>query len=103
MDFAGCPIFKMYDPATATINSAGSRHHFIDSLPATSFLQTEFPPRPRDPGSDSEAELELVNFSASGQFYKLQLIPSIKIDHSLRENIRLSGYYSWETRTNRTN
>ncbi len=36
------------------------------------------------------------NFAASGPFYKLQLIPAIKIDHNFGSNIHLSGYYSLE-------
>ena len=36
------------------------------------------------------------NFDAQGAFYKLQLIPSIKIDHSFGNSVKVSGYYSWQ-------
>jgi hypothetical protein len=36
------------------------------------------------------------NFTAGGAFYKLQLIPSIKIDQVINSKMRISGYFSWE-------
>ena len=36
------------------------------------------------------------NFAAGGAFYKLQQIPSIKIDHNFGTSIKISGYYSLE-------
>lgn len=99
-DFAGRPIFQnaIYDPATATINSSGQR--VLQMFPGNIIPPSRIDPTaakilgliPRSNLGDSLVN----NFAASGAFYKLQLIPSIKIDHSFGANIRLSGYYSWE-------
>jgi hypothetical protein len=99
-DFAGRPILQnaIYDPASATINSSGQR--VLQMFPGNIIPANRFDPTaakilaliPPPNLGDSLVN----NFSASGAFYKLQLIPSIKIDHNFGDNIRLSGYYSWE-------
>ncbi len=39
-------------------------------------------------------DLYVNNFSQSGAFFKLQTLPSIKIDENIGNNIKISGYYS---------
>ena len=40
------------------------------------------------------ADTLVNNFSAGGAFWKLQQIPSIKIDHNFSEKAKISGYFS---------
>ncbi len=99
-DFAGRAILQnaIYDPSTTVINAAGQR---VLQLFAGNII-----PKSRiDPVSAKIVNLipkpnisdALVNnFVAQGAFYKLQLIPSIKIDHSFNNSIKISGYYSWQ-------
>jgi hypothetical protein len=42
------------------------------------------------------ADTLVNNFTASGSFWKLQAIPSIKIDRNFSEKAQISGYYSQE-------
>ena len=99
-DFAGRPIFQnaIYDPDTTVIDAAGRRVLQMFSgniIPKSRFDPVavrilSLIPRP------NIADTLVNNFVAGGPFYKLQLIPSIKVDHSLGNNIKVSGYYSWQ-------
>ena len=42
----------------------------------------------------------VINFTQSGAFFKLQQIPSIKIDHNFGDNIKISGYWSRQLSSN---
>ena len=42
-------------------------------------------------------DLYVNNFAQSGAFYKLQQIPSIKVDQNFGSKIKLSGYYSTQS------
>jgi hypothetical protein len=99
-DFAGRAILQnaIYDPATATIDSSGRRvlNVFPGNIipanridPVAAKVMGYFP-------KPNIADTLVNNFSASGSFYKLQLIPTIKVDHNFGEKIKLTGYYSWE-------
>jgi hypothetical protein len=102
-DFAGRPILQnqIYDPATATIDASGRRvlQPFANNMIPTSrfdpvavnILQ-QFP-------NPNLGDGLVNNFSAGGPFYKLQTIPSIKIDHTFTNSAKISGYYSWENTT----
>ncbi len=99
-DFAGRPILQnaIYDPDTTVIDAAGRR--VLQVFAGNIIPRSRFDPAsvkilsliPKPNISDSLVN----NFTAGGPFYKLQLIPSIKIDHSFGNNIKVSGYYSWQ-------
>jgi hypothetical protein len=99
-DFAGRPILQnaIYDPNTTVLNAAGQR--VLQVFPGNIIPKSRIDPTsakilnliPKPNLGDSLVN----NFAAGGPFYKLTLIPSIKIDHSFGDNIKLSGYYSWE-------
>ncbi len=99
-DFAGRAILQnaIYDPNTTVINAAGQR--VLEVFPGNIIPKNRI-----DPVSakimnlipkPNIADTLVNNFVAQGAFYKLQLIPSIKIDHSFSNNIKVSGYYSWQ-------
>ncbi len=99
-DFAGRAILQnaIYDPDTAVLNAAGQR--VLQVFPGNIIPTSRIDPTsakilslvPKPNISDTLVN----NFVAQGAFYKLTLIPSIKIDHSFGDNIKVSGYYSWE-------
>ena len=99
-DFAGRAILQnaIYDPATTVINAAGQR--VLQVFPGNLIPQSRIDPAsakimsliPKPNISDTLVN----NFTAGGPFYKIQLIPSIKIDHSFNNSIKVSGYYSWQ-------
>jgi Carboxypeptidase regulatory-like domain len=99
-DFAGRAILQnaIYDPNTTVINAAGQR--VLEVFPGNIIPKNRIDPVsakimnliPRP----NIADTLVNNFVAQGAFYKLQLIPSIKIDHSFSNNIKVSGYYSWQ-------
>ena len=101
-DFAGRAILQnaIYDPATTRTDSSGRlvRDLFapmnvisptrIDSVSAKILAEM---PRPN-------LNQDLVNnYSLRSPFRKLQNIPSIKIDHSLNDLSKISGYYSQQS------
>jgi hypothetical protein len=99
-DFAGRPILQnaIYDPNTTVLNAAGQRVLQV-------FTGNIIPKSRIDPVSakivslipkPNIADTLVNNFAAGGGFYKLTLIPSIKIDHSIGAKTKISGYYSWE-------
>ena len=101
-DFAGRAIIQnaIYDPATATIDSSGRR--VLNVFPGNLIAKNRFDtvavkimalfPKP-----NIGNELFVNNFSRSGAFYKLQQIPSIKIDQNFGARTKLSGYYSTQS------
>jgi len=99
-DFAKRSIFQnaIYDPNTTVINAAGQR--VLDIFPNNVIPKSRI-----DPTSarilalfpkPNIADTLVNNFVAQGAFYKLQLIPSIKVDHSFGDKVKVSGYYSWQ-------
>lgn len=102
-DFAGRPILQnqIYDPATETFDSSGRRilQPFQNNIiPISRFDPVSVKIMQQMPGPNL-GDLLVNNYSAGGPFYKLQTIPSIKIDHSFSNSAKLSGYYSWENTT----
>jgi hypothetical protein len=103
-DFAGRPIIQnaIYDPATATIDSSGRR--VLQIFPNNIIPQSRIDPVALKilgllPKPNIGNDLFVNNFSQSGAFYKLQQIPSIKIDQNFGTKLKLSGYYSTEDTT----
>ena len=99
-DFAGRAMLQnaIYDPLNATLDSAGRR--VLQVFPGNIIPKSRF-----DPASvkilslfpkPNIADTLVNNYVAQGPFYKLTLIPSIKIDHSFNNSIKVSGYYSWQ-------
>ena len=99
-DFAGRPILQnaIYDPNTTVLNAAGQR--VLQVFPGNIIPKGRI-----DPVSakiiglipkPNIADTLVNNFVAQGAFYKLQLIPSIKLDHSFGNNVKVAGYYSWQ-------
>jgi hypothetical protein len=102
-DFAGRPILEnqIYDPATATIDASGRRvlQPFQNNIiPVSRFDPVSVKILQQFPNPNLGDGL-VNNFAASGPFYKLQTIPSIKIDHNFSSGAKISGYYSWENTT----
>ncbi|MDE3167463.1 MAG: TonB-dependent receptor [Acidobacteriota bacterium] len=99
-DFAGRAILQnaIYDPSTATLDSAGRR--VLQVFPGNVIPRNRFDPTSVKILSlfpkPNIADTLVNNYVAQGPFYKLTLIPSIKIDHSFSNNIKVSGYYSWQ-------
>ncbi len=97
-DFAGRAIIQnaIYDPATAVFNSAGQRvlQVFPNNIIPTSRIDpTSAKLIATFPQPNIGNDLYVNNFSQSGAFFKLQNLPSIKIDENFGSNIKLSGYY----------
>jgi hypothetical protein len=99
-DFAGRPIIQnaIYDPSTAIVDSAGRR--VLNVFPGNIIPQSRFDPvavkiiatLPKPNLSDNFVN----NFSQSGAFFKLQQIPSIKVDQNFGDKIKVSGYFAIE-------
>lgn len=100
-DFAGRAIIQnaIYDPASATLNAAGERvlNVFPNNIipasridPTSARIMSYFPAPDVGP-----AGAFVNNFAESGAFYKLQYLPSVKIDHNIGDKIKLSGYLEY--------
>ncbi len=103
-DFAGRPIIQnaIYDPATAVIDSSGRR--VLQMFPNNVIPQSRIDPVAAKiiglfPKPNLGNDLYVNNFAQSGAFYKLQQIPSIKIDQNFGTKWKLSGYYSTQSTT----
>jgi hypothetical protein len=103
-DFAGRPIIQnaIYDPATTVVDSSGRR--VLNTFPNNVIPQSRIDPTASKimalfPKPNLGNDLFVNNFAQSGAFYKLQQIPSIKIDQNFGTKIKLSGYYSTQSTT----
>ncbi|MCX6633315.1 MAG: TonB-dependent receptor [Candidatus Solibacter sp.] len=101
-DFAGRAIIQnaIYDPSTATTDSSGRR--VLNVFPNNAVPQNRFDPVSVKimnllPKPNIGNDLYVNNFAQSGAFYKLQQIPSIKIDQNFGSKIKLSGYYATQS------
>lgn len=101
-DFAGRAIIQnaIYDPATSVVDSSGRR--VLDVFPNNVIPQSRIDPVSAKilalfPKPNIGNDLFVNNFAMSGAFYKLQQIPSIKIDQNFGSKIKLSGYYSTQS------
>ena len=101
-DFAGRAIIQnsIYDPTTATIDSSGRR--VLNVFPGNIIPQNRIDPTSAKimallPKPNIGNDLFVNNFAQSGAFYKLQQIPSIKIDQNFGSKVKLSGYYSTQS------
>ena len=103
-DFAGRAIIQnaIYDPATAVIDSSGRRvlQPFPNNVippnridPVAMKILAQFP-KPNI-GND----LFVNNFAETGDFYKLQQVPSIKVDQNFGTKFKMSGFYEAQDTT----
>jgi hypothetical protein len=103
-DFAGRNIIQnaIYDPSSAVVDSSGRRvlQVFPNNIipgsridPVAANIMAQFP-KPNI-GND----LFVNNFAETGDFYKLQQIPSIKVDQNFGTNFKISGFYEAEDTT----
>ncbi len=103
-DFAGRAIIQnaIYDPATATIDSSGRR--VLQPFPNNIIPQSRFDPvsvkiMSYFPKPNLGGNLFVNNFAETGDFYKLQQIPSIKIDQNFGSKLKISGFWENESTT----
>jgi hypothetical protein len=103
-DFAGRAIIQnaIYDPSTTVIDSSGRR--VLNVFPNNVIPQNRFDPAAVKimalfPKPNLGNDLFVNNFAQSGAFYKLQQIPSIKIDQNFGSKMKLSGYYATQSTT----
>ncbi len=101
-DFAGRAIIQnaIYDPATAVIDSSGRRVLSVFSnnvIPQNRFDPTSAKIMALFPKPNIGSDLYVNNFAMTGAFYKLQQIPSIKIDQNFGSKFKLSGYYAGQS------
>jgi hypothetical protein len=100
-DFAGRPIIQnaIYDPASVVLNSAGER--VLNVFPNNTIPQNRIDPVAAKimsyfPAPDvGPAGAYVNNFAESGAFYKLQYLPSVKIDQNIGDKIKVSGYLEY--------
>ncbi len=103
-DFAGRAIIQnaIYDPATSVTDSTGRR--VLNIFPNNIIPQSRIDPVSQKimalfPKPNIGNNLAVNNFAQSGAFYKLQQIPSIKIDHNIGNDLKLSAYYATQSTT----
>jgi len=97
-DFAGRAIIQnaIYDPATQVIDSTGRRVLTIfpnNVIPASRIDPTSAKILAFFPKANLGNDAFVNNFTQSGAFFKLQQIPSIKIDHNFGVRSKVSGYW----------
>ncbi len=102
IDFAGRPIIQnsVYDPSTAVTDANGRRvlNVFANNIiPQTRIDPVSARIMALYPKPNIGNDLFVNNFAMSGAFYKLQQIPSIKIDQNFGTRTKLSGYYSTQS------
>ena len=100
--FAGQTLIQntIYDPNTAVINSAGQRVLTpfpgniipLNRINPVSAQLLKYFPAPNIGTPDQYVN----NYSASGAFFKLQYLPSIKIDQNIGDKRKISGYFAEE-------
>lgn len=103
--FAGQTLIQntIYDPATASLNSAGQR--ILTPFPNNMIPTNRFNPvsvallgtlpLPNIGTPDQYVN----NFSQSGDFFKLQTLPSLKLDQNIGQKIKMSLYLAMENTT----
>ncbi len=101
-DFAGRAILEnaIYDPATTRTDSSGRLVRDLFA-PMNVISPTRIDPVSKKilaevPGTNLNTNL-VNNYSLRSPFRKLQTIPSIKIDHSINDLSKISGYYSQQS------
>ena len=101
-DGLGRPIMEgvIYDPATDRTGSDGRVYR--DPFPANRVPVARFDPIavkiqnliPK-PNLSVPGDLPVRNYEVTLPAWKLQYVPSFKIDHNLGANTKIAGYYHW--------
>jgi hypothetical protein len=99
-DFAGRAIIQnaIYDPGTAVLNSSGQR--VLNVFPNNIIPQSRIDPTSAKimalfPAPNVGNDLYVNNFAENAPFFKLQYLPSIKIDQNIGTKIKVSGYLQY--------
>jgi hypothetical protein len=106
--FAGQTLIQntIYDPATTTLNSAGQRilSPFPNNMiPAARFNPVSVALLATLPQPNIGSANQFVNnYSQSGAFFKLQTLPSLKLDQNIGTKVKMSLYLAMEN-TNKSN
>jgi hypothetical protein len=103
-DFAGRAIIQnaIYDPSSATVDSSGRR--VLQVFPNNIIPQNRFDPVAAKimatfPKPNLGNDLFVNNFTESGDFYKLQQLPSLKVDQNFGSKFKVSGFVEAESTT----
>jgi len=103
-DFAGRPIIQnaVYDPSTATIDSSGRR--VLNVFPNNVIPQARFDPvavkiMATFPKPNIGNDLFVNNFAETGDFYKLQQLPSLKVDQNFGSKFKVSAFLEAQSTT----
>lgn len=97
-DFAGRSIIQnaIYDPSTQTLDGSGRR--VLNVFPGNIIPSSRIDPTVQKiltylPKANLGSDAFVNNFTQSGAFFKLQQIPSLKIDHNFSDRSKISGYW----------
>ncbi|MCX6613634.1 MAG: TonB-dependent receptor [Acidobacteria bacterium] len=97
-DFAGRSIIQnaIYDPSTQTLDGSGRR--VLNVFPGNIIPSSRIDPTVQKilaylPKPNLGNDAFVNNFTQSGAFFKLQQIPSLKIDHNFSDRSKISGYW----------
>jgi hypothetical protein len=103
-DFAGRAIIQnaIYDPATAVIDSSGRR--VLELFPNNVIPRSRIDPVSAKimavfPKPNIGSDLYVNNFAETGDFYKLQQIPSLKVDQNFGTKFKVSGFVESQSTT----
>jgi hypothetical protein len=103
-DFAGRAIIQntIYDPATAVTDSSGRRvlQPFPNNIIPTSRIDpVSLKIMALFPKPNIGNDLYVNNFAETGDFYKLQNLPSIKVDQNFGSKLKISGFFQTQSTT----
>jgi hypothetical protein len=103
-DFAGRAIIQnaIYDPASAVVDSSG--RNVLQVFPNNVIPQNRFDPVAAKimatfPKPNIGNDLFVNNFAETGDFYKLQQLPSLKVDQNFGSTFKVSGFVESESTT----
>jgi hypothetical protein len=106
-DFAGRPIIQntVYDPASTVIDSSGRR--VLTPFPGNIIPTARFDPSAVKlmafiPLPNIAGDSYVNNYSRSSDYFKLQTLPSIKVDQNIGEKVKIFGYWQ-KVNTNKSN
>ncbi len=103
-DFAGRAIIQnaIYDPASAVIDSSGRR--VLQVFPNNVIPQSRIDPvaakiMAQFPKPNIGNDLFVNNFAETGDFYKLQQLPSLKVDQNFGSKFKVSAFLESQSTT----
>ncbi|HXB74935.1 MAG TPA: TonB-dependent receptor [Candidatus Acidoferrales bacterium] len=103
-DFAGRAIIQnaIYDPTSAVTDSSGRR--VLQVFPNNAIPQSRIDPvsakiLAQFPKPNIGNDLFVNNFAETGDFYKLQQLPSLKVDQNFGSKFKVSGFLESQSTT----